>query len=268
MLPRVAGIASYQACLLVGLAVALALAPAGARRAGLPVRRVLLAAVGLTLAALAGGKLYWLLESGRSLADWGGLWRGYRHPGALLTWVVLLPFGARLMRGVPAAGLGDALAPGCCLALTVLRIGCFLNGCCCGHTCALPWAVRFPAGADAWTHQVFARLIPVSAPLSLPVHPLQLYVALWSGLIGAAGWARLPSRRFNGEVLLGSIVLFAAGETALYGLRYQYSPMTQLVLAAITGLAAAALVWSRRRAPTRFPAAPDQSAGAVRVAVP
>jgi phosphatidylglycerol:prolipoprotein diacylglycerol transferase len=247
MWPRIAGVPSYAACLLLAVAVLLAAAPRAGRRLGVGPGPMLLATALLTAAAMAGGKLYWRIETGAP--TWGDLWRGYRYAGALPALLALLPAAARLTgRRAPALALGDALAPLYCLALSVVRLGCFLNGCCCGRTCALPWAVHFPAGAEAWTHQVFAHLIPVSARISLPVHPLQLYVALLSAAIGAAGLWRLPRRRFDGEVLLGSLLAFAAGEAALYGLRYQYSAPTHLLLAALSAAAALAFVAAARRA--------------------
>ena len=47
----------------------------------------------------------------------------------------------------------DIIAPSAALGLAIGRIGCFLNGCCFGGTCDLPWAVRFPFGSNACVHQ-------------------------------------------------------------------------------------------------------------------
>ncbi len=47
----------------------------------------------------------------------------------------------------------DIIAPSAALGLAIGRIGCFLNGCCFGGTCDLPWAVRFPFGSNACIHQ-------------------------------------------------------------------------------------------------------------------
>ncbi len=47
----------------------------------------------------------------------------------------------------------DIVAPSAALGLAIGRIGCFLNGCCFGGTCDLPWAVRFPFGSNACIHQ-------------------------------------------------------------------------------------------------------------------
>jgi len=58
----------------------------------------------------------------------------------------------------------DIAAPGIALGYAITRIGCFLNGCCHGHECHLPWAMKFPNG---------------DMP-NVPVHPTQIYAFLSS----------------------------------------------------------------------------------------
>jgi len=59
---------------------------------------------------------------------------------------------------LPARQYLDILAIGLMLALSFGRMGCFLNGCCFGKPCDLPWAVRFPYGSFAYTSQVEPNL--------------------------------------------------------------------------------------------------------------
>ncbi len=47
----------------------------------------------------------------------------------------------------------DIIAPSLALGMGLGRIGCFLNGCCWGHQCDLPWGVRFPFGSNAMIEQ-------------------------------------------------------------------------------------------------------------------
>ena len=42
--------------------------------------------------------------------------------------------------------MSDVAAPAVAIGIAIGRIGCFLNGCCYGAVCELPWAVRFPPG--------------------------------------------------------------------------------------------------------------------------
>ncbi len=95
----------------------------------------------------------------------------------------------------------DAIAPSIALGTFFGRLGCFLNGCCYGDQCRLPWAVSFPAGSDAWSHQVRARLISEGATASLPVHPTQLYSALDGLVLLILLSAYYPLRRRDGEVM-------------------------------------------------------------------
>ncbi len=47
----------------------------------------------------------------------------------------------------------DIIAPSAALGMAIGRIGCFLNGCCFGGVCELPWAVRFPFGSPPQRQQ-------------------------------------------------------------------------------------------------------------------
>jgi len=112
----------------------------------------------------------------------------------------------------------DIIAPCLMLGLAFGRIGCFLNGCCFGAECNLPWAVEFPYGSYAYDDQVRHREIDPPAELraqtedgtpvvypaqeikksgnqdlirlaaaqhSKPLHPAQLYSAFTAFLLAA-----------------------------------------------------------------------------------
>lgn len=74
--------------------------------------------------------------------------------------------------------------------LGIGRIGCFLNGCCFGKSCSLPWAMTFP-------HHKHPH----------PVHPTQLYEMImdFAAFIFLAFWWK--KRKFNGEnsLMMGAI---------------------------------------------------------------
>jgi phosphatidylglycerol:prolipoprotein diacylglycerol transferase len=60
------------------------------------------------------------------------------------------------------------------------RIGCVINGCCFG-TVFRGWpSITFPAHSLPWWQQVDARLIPATSSRSLPVHPVQVYEAIYN----------------------------------------------------------------------------------------
>ena len=95
------------------------------------------------------------------------------------------------------AALTDVTAPGIALGYAITRIGCFLNGCCHGHECHLPWAMQFPYG---------------DMP-HVPVHPTQLYaclssLAIFGILLKLRGRLPRPGHLFLSYLVLYSIYRF------------------------------------------------------------
>jgi phosphatidylglycerol:prolipoprotein diacylglycerol transferase len=85
------------------------------------------------------------------------------------------------------------------------KIGCFLNGCCYGRPCSLPWAVTFPPGARG-------------APPGVPLHPSQLY-EVGIMLILLLVFAHLKSDRWRGTRLLWFLLIYGFGRAATDFLR-------------------------------------------------
>jgi phosphatidylglycerol:prolipoprotein diacylglycerol transferase len=95
---------------------------------------------------------------------------------------------------LPPMKVGDALAPSIALGHVFGRLGCFLNGCCYGSACALPWAVHFPTAHETG---------------GAGVHPTQLYEA-GLNLVLYAGLAWLHRRkRFDGQVFGLYLIAYA-----------------------------------------------------------
>jgi phosphatidylglycerol:prolipoprotein diacylglycerol transferase len=115
-------------------------------------------------------------------------------------------FAYRWFRPFPLRPFMDVMAPAIAIGSVFGRLGCFLNGCCFGDPCRLPWAVSFPAHSPVWIQQVWQGLIPRDAVHSLPVHPTQLYSAIDALLILLVLSAYYPLRRRHGEVL-GLLIL-------------------------------------------------------------
>lgn len=93
----------------------------------------------------------------------------------------------------------DVLAPFVALGEGITRLGCFLNGCCFGKRCELPWAVTFPADSLPSAHLGYPHAI----------HPTQIYQAILGVLLflGLSWlWRR---RRFDGQVFFAFV--FAEG---------------------------------------------------------
>ena len=84
---------------------------------------------------------------------------------------------------------------------TIGRIGCFLNGCCWGDACQLPWAVQFPRDSGPWRSEVARGLIAPSSEHSLPLHPTQLYSTIDGFVLMFLLLTFYPLRKRDGEVI-------------------------------------------------------------------
>ena len=73
------------------------------------------------------------------------------YGGFLLALPVTVLYGVN--KKVPIRLGMDIIAPCLMIGLGFGRIGCFLNGCCHGAECDLPWAVRFPYYSNAYIDQ-------------------------------------------------------------------------------------------------------------------
>jgi phosphatidylglycerol:prolipoprotein diacylglycerol transferase len=74
---------------------------------------------------------------------------GLEFYGGFILTVVAVVVWLRWREKVSLRWYLDIIAPSAALGLAFGRIGCFLNGCCFGGVCDLPWAVRFPFGSPA-----------------------------------------------------------------------------------------------------------------------
>jgi phosphatidylglycerol:prolipoprotein diacylglycerol transferase len=96
---------------------------------------------------------------------------------------------------LPVLKFADYGAPSFAIGYSIGRIGCFLNGCCYGYACDLPWATRFlkDGHSDVWTP---------------PSHPTQLYATLMGlGMLAILHfWRKRPHR--DGEVMLGFFAMY------------------------------------------------------------
>jgi phosphatidylglycerol:prolipoprotein diacylglycerol transferase len=110
-------------------------------------------------------------------------------------------FVYRSFRPFPLRPYMDVIAPSIAIGTLFGRIGCFLNGCCYGDTCQLPWAVSFPKPSPPWGHHWHAGMISKNALWSLPVHPTQLYAAVDGLVLLLLLSAYYPLRRRDGEII-------------------------------------------------------------------
>jgi prolipoprotein diacylglyceryltransferase len=127
--------------------------------------------------------------------------------GSLLLWGFGLFIGKFWMRF--KQGLLDAFAVAIPLAGGVIRLGCFLNGCCYGKPSSLPWAVQYPVNTLPHFHHYEASLIGQTETLSLPVHPSQLYEVIGIIIVVALLLTFRKYWKSSGSLFLFSIILYA-----------------------------------------------------------
>lgn len=109
----------------------------------------------------------------------------------------------------------DAAVPALVLGNAIGKIGCFLNGCCCGRSANLAWAVKIPVLED-----------------NIARHPVQIYEALAYFFVFVILFLVGRKRNiFAGFVFFFGLILHSL---ARFGLEYYREWITQVKIANIT----------------------------------
>ncbi len=147
-------------------------------------------------------------------------------------------------KGLPFWKIADSVAPALAIGIFLGRIGCFLNGCCFGKECHLPWGVVFPENSPAG--YVFH---------GVRIHPTQLYSSLY-GLIMFIILITLEKRQpFDGFLFGLFLVLYGIARFTVDFFRYYESQMfifagldfNQVVSLLMFLSGVAILVWQGRK---------------------
>jgi phosphatidylglycerol---prolipoprotein diacylglyceryl transferase len=197
------------------------------------------------------------------------------YGGLLLATPVLIWYGWR--KRVPLRLGMDIIAPCVMLGLAFGRVGCFLNGCCYGAECNVPWAVEFPYYSNAYVDQYAKgeitpppqlktldedgqeRLIPPAAAKTNPalrpimaaqhardVHPAQLYSAFNALLIAATLTAFFTIPHSAGRVFALMFILKGVTRFILEMLRAEpavLGPMSFSMVVSIALVIAGIVLW-------------------------
>ncbi|MFC1851880.1 prolipoprotein diacylglyceryl transferase [candidate division CSSED10-310 bacterium] len=163
----------------------------------------------LLLAALLGSKILHIII----------FWHDYvaqlpelvRHPTELFTYlgsgliffgglIAAVPIGILYIKkhGLPVWKIADIAAPSFPLAHGFGRLGCFLAGCCYGKPCDLPWAVTFNHPDSL-------------APMNVPLHPTQLYSAIFNFLVVVILLILTPYFKRYGQLFWTYVLLYSSG---------------------------------------------------------
>jgi phosphatidylglycerol---prolipoprotein diacylglyceryl transferase len=245
----------YGICYAVGLAAAYAVIVREARRRGLDTAVVDRGFVVVTLAGLAGGRIYHVIDE----------WDRYSGDPAA---IVLPPYaGLGVLGAIIAGGLAlvvvmrvgkqsfwpwaDVVAPGVFVMQAVARWGNFFNQELYGPPTDLPWGV--PIGC---AYRVAQWPCATHPEATTGFQPLFLYESL-SGLLGAVTllWAarRWGPRLRPGDLFLTWVIWYSVVRFALETLRVENwtvggVPTAMIVCAVLAGAAVAVLTWRHRPA--------------------
>lgn len=168
---------SYGAMLMVGFVTAILVGMRLARRRGIPGERLLDLGLVILIGSVIGARAMYMLISknggSEPFIDWGSLLQngmgGLSFHGGLLGGLLGIIIFVRFTK-LRFWRVMDCTAPGVAIGYAITRIGCFLNGCCYGKHCDLPWAVSFPeitSSTGGLIREAITR-----------VHPTQLYATL------------------------------------------------------------------------------------------
>lgn len=214
---------SYGVLMAIGVLAGVTLARLRAARCGEDPQAIVDLGVFVFAMGLVGARLahvlldlpYYLEDPVRILKVWEG---GLAFYGGL---ALAVPAGVIFIkrRGMSVARTADIIIPGVSLGHAFGRIGCFLNGCCYGKPCDLPWAVSF-----------HSQLSPANAEMGpIPLHPTQLYSS--AGLFALTAVLLLADRHKtrDGQLLwlyligygtLRFVVEFFRGDSPMWQLRW------------------------------------------------
>ena len=263
----------YGVMLLVAAACGTWLAVVRGRAFGIDADAILALATEVFLWGLVGARLFYVIEYheqffapgkplGDSLRDVVNIASGGLVVFGSLPTAALAAWRFARRRGLDILELADCVVPGMLVGLAIGRVGCFLNGCCYGGPCELPWAVSFPAGTE-----VAAKYPASAAGPSVPVHPAQLYAAVDAALLAVLAVAWTPLARRRGEVLALVLTLHPISRLLLEEIRVDEPPalgtslsISQLVSLVLLALAAG-LWWWISLQPVRPQGGPAAGAG-------
>jgi phosphatidylglycerol:prolipoprotein diacylglycerol transferase len=194
---------SYTAMLYLGCTLGVFAGAAVAASAGLDPSRVSLATILLLIPALAGARLWFVLEHWSVYRrELRRIWRRSEggaalHGGLLLSLVVSVPLLALLE--IPFWTFWDAASYTMLIGLIFTRVGCLMNGCCAGRATSGRLGVWLPDHHGVWRRRI----------------PTPLLEAGWAALVLAGAALAHAGSPFAGAVFLGVLAAYGAGRLLL-----------------------------------------------------
>lgn len=201
---------SYGLLMVIGFLCAIQLAKYLARRVGLDPEVFVNAGLIALVTGVIGARLSHVIENiGQytTITPTRSVWDNFvdainirsggltYYGGFLLAFPTLVFYAIK--KKLPLRLSMDVVAPCIVIGLAFGRIGCFLNGCCYGDKCELPWAVQFPYHSFAYEEQFQNGEVLPPAQLLVPTESGSLRLVtkdeLKTGRIQDRGATGLPT---------------------------------------------------------------------------
>ena len=222
------------------------------RGEGIRAGRAIILLLALAFVALLGAKLFSLQVRGwevyQPLAQ--ELRGGLRYPGALLAMMLLGPIlKLWILPTLPLRRFLDVLAITVCFSFALVRISCFLNGCCTGPECSAAYCLSYQPGSQVWYVQLQQGLLEHASHPSHPVLPLHFLFMAASLAVGIFLMWFDGRRGFDGQIALLYLVLHDGAKGLLESFREPYVAQLQLTSLSISvaGLIALVIIMRYRR---------------------
>jgi phosphatidylglycerol:prolipoprotein diacylglycerol transferase len=228
----------YGLMLVIGFLLAAQLARFLARRCGFDGEAFVNAGLLALITGVIGARLSHILESladptNQEFARNGHTaWENFKamlnvssggltfYGGFLVATPVLIFYAIR--KRIPLLKGMDIIAPCLMIGLAFGRIGCYLNGCCFGEECGLPWGARFPYGSNAFVEQYEKGEIVIPSELTDPEHLIPRvpaepgHVVVNPSPLLPRLWTKDEVRRKSLEKLADSVQAKPVNPTELY----------------------------------------------------
>lgn len=179
----------------------------------------------VSVSALIGARLLNFITNPRAFSGtfpvWTPSYRKLSLMGGLIAGAAAILIYC-ILRKEKAAKIADAFSIPAAAGIILLKLGCFLNGCCHGKPTDGPFGMVFPANASKYSFINSLNVVSAKSPV---VHPTQLYeiagavfaitaavvlthtlkmkegsrAAIFAGLFSAARWIILPLRELPYE---------------------------------------------------------------------
>lgn len=191
---------SLSIAILLGTFIGIKLAGA----IGIDVDRVLDLAIVLVVGGVVGARLfyvfiyepaYYFREPLQILALWNG---GMVYYGALIGGFITGTLYV-VRKRLPFWKLSDVVAPPLALGYGIVRIGCFLNGCCYGTP------------TQSFLGVIFRYSGGTACPDPVPRYPTQIFSSLLGFLLFGLLMYLSKKKRFDGQVFLTFLILYSIG---------------------------------------------------------